>query len=311
MGPHAMTIWPAIGRGRIPLATRAERFELPDGDFVDLAWIGEPDSRAPVTAIFHGLEGSIDSSYVRGIGRAIAARGWRAVLMHFRGCSGEPNRLPRGYHAGDTADVRVFLAELRRRYPEAPLGAVAYSLGGNVLLKYLGEEGAAGVLDAAVAVSVPMMLSPCSQRLQRGFSRVYDRWLLTSLKAHVRRKRDRMPHAVPLDDRVLGRIQTLWDFDEHITGPVHGFAGAEDYYARSSSRPFLARIAIPTTIIQAKDDPFMTEAVLPEARELSAAVTLELSEHGGHVGFVSGPIHAPVHWLEARIPELLAETLER
>jgi uncharacterized protein len=302
-----MTIWPAVLRRRVPLVTRTERFELPDGDYVDLAWVGDPDPAAPVVAIFHGLEGSIDSGYVRGVLQAIAARGWRGVLMHFRGCSGEPNRLARGYHAGDTGDARVFLAELKRRYPRAPLGAVAYSLGGNMLLKYLGEEGPDSIVDAAIAVSAPMLLSPCAARLQRGFSRVYDRWLLTSLKAHVRRKRDLFVHAVPLDDAVLAKIKTLWDFDEKITGPVHGFLGAEDYYAKSSSLPYLAKIEVPTTILQARDDPFMSDAVIPSEGDLSAAVTLELSEQGGHVGFVSGPIHAPIHWLEQRIPELFAE----
>lgn len=308
-GPHAMTIYPALFRPRVPLSSRLERFELPDGDFVDLAWVGDPPPEAPVVAVFHGLEGSLESSYVRGILSVLAAHGWRAVLMHFRGCSGEPNRLPRTYHAGETEDPRAFLRALRARYPEAPLAAIAYSLGGNILLKYLGEEGAACGLAAAVAVSVPMMLSPCSRRLQRGFSRVYDRWLLHSLKAHTRRKRGGVDEGLDLSDPALARNRNLWQFDDRITGPLHGFAGAEAYYQACSSRPFLRQIGCPTLIIQAKDDPFMSPEVIPRADELSPSVRLELSEAGGHVGFVSGPVRRPEYWLEQRIPSFLAGPL--
>lgn len=308
-GPHSMTIFPSIFRRKPVLSTRRERFELPDGDFVDLDWVeGGAREDSPLVLVLHGLEGSIDSAYVRGILAALQRRGWRAVLMHFRGCSGETNRLRRAYHSGETEDVRVIAGELLRRFPKAPLAMVGYSLGGNVLLKYLGEEGSRARVAGAVAVSVPMMLSPCADRLRRGFSRVYDRWLLTSLRASFSRKSSQVELGLNLSANDLAQIVCLRDFDDKITGPLHGFTGADDYYAKSSSRQYLARIERPTLILHARDDPFMTEAVLPDEAELSPSVTLEVSSSGGHVGFVGGnnPL-APNYWLEERIPEFLAE----
>jgi predicted alpha/beta-fold hydrolase len=314
-----MTIVPSIARLRVPLQTRRERIELPDGDFLELDWVDALDAAAsaasardaaPLVLVLHGLEGSIDSPYARGLLTRLQQKNWRAVLMHFRGCSGEPNRLPRSYHSGETEDVRFIVELLRARFPNAPLAIVGYSLGGNVLLKYLGEEGEKSRVKIAIAVSVPMMLAPCADRLRRGFSRVYDRWLLTSLRASFRAKSARVELGLQLTSDGLKRIGCLREFDDRITGPLHGFSGADDYYDRSSSRQYLARIHAPTVILQARDDPFMTEAVIPEPNELSSAVTLELSKAGGHVGFVSGknPL-APSYWLEARIPELLSEAL--
>jgi uncharacterized protein len=310
-GPHLATIFPALARRRVPLAARRQTFELPDGDFVELAWVdGSANEHTPAVLVLHGLEGSIDSPYVRGILAAIARRGWRAVLLHFRGCAGAPNRLARAYHSGETGDVRTIVEYLARELPRAPLAIIGYSLGGNVLLKYLGEEGAQARsrVAGAVAVSVPLLLAPCADRLRRGFSRVYDRWLLRSLRASFRRKSAQVDLGLPLSRADLARISCLREFDDKITAPLHGFAGADDYYQRSSSRPYLAQIEVPTLILQARDDPFMTEAVLPAETELSTAVTLELSERGGHVGFISGnnPF-APEYWLERRIPEFLAE----
>ncbi|MFO0729328.1 MAG: hydrolase [Myxococcota bacterium] len=297
--PHLMTIFPVVARRRPKVQARRERLELPDGDFVDLAWVGQ--ARSPLVVVLHGLEGSLDSPYVRGILSAIEARGWRGLLMHFRGCSGEPNRLARAYHSGETEDLRTLLRLIRAR-GEEPAAAVGYSLGGNVLLKYLGEEGSSAGLSAAVAVSVPMMLAPCADRLQRGFSKLYDRWLLSSLKKSMRRKARQVPLGVELSTG----IDSIRSFDEQVTAPLHGFSGADDYYARASSRPYLPKIRTPTLILQARDDPFLTEEVLPGPAELPAGVTLEISEHGGHVGFVGGnnPF-APDYWLERRIPEFL------
>lgn len=308
-GPHSRTLVGALASRAPVITTRRERVELPDGDFLDLDWIGEQaPPEAPLVLVLHGLEGSVRSSYVRGVLDAIARRGWRGVVMHFRGCSGEPNRLARAYHSGETEDARALIARLVEQHPRAPLFAVGYSLGGNVLLKYLGEQGADTPVRAAVAVSVPLMLAPCADRLGRGFSRVYDRWLLHSLRASVVRKLARVELGHGLTPAVVRKIDSLRAFDERVTAPLHGFAGADDYYARSSSRPFLRRIARPTWIIQAKDDPFMTEAVIPEPHELSPSVTLELSEVGGHVGFVDGAVPwAPRRWLDARIVEVLAE----
>lgn len=304
-GPHLMTMVPALAR-RVELpATRAERVELPDGDFVDLAWVGDGRVGVPRVLVLHGLEGSLASPYVRGILGAIDARGWRAVLMHFRGTSGEPNRLARAYHSGDTADVRHVLDVLAARGEHVD-AAVGYSLGGNVLLKLLGEDRAASPLRAAVAVSAPLLLAPCADRLRRGASRVYDRWLLASLVARLREKERRLG----LTPVPQARLTCIRDFDEHVTAPLHGFAGADDYYARSSSRPFLRHVARPTLILHALDDPFMTPEVVPAADELAPSVRLELAPRGGHVGFVEGgnPLR-PRYWLDVRIPAFLAEAL--
>ena len=309
-GPHLMTMYPVFFRPRISLTSTRERFTLPDGDFVDLDWV-EPtlDGAEPTLTvlILHGLEGSIESHYARGLLTAFAARGWRGVLMHFRGCSGEPNLQPRAYHSGETEDARAVIAHLAERL-DSPLAAVGYSLGGNVLLKYLGENGSDAPLVAASAVSVPLMLSPCAARLQRGFSRIYDQWLLRMLKDSFRRRRaavDLGPVGA-VNERTITSIKA---YDDHITAPLHGFADAEDYYARSSSRPFLSRIAVPTLILHAVDDPFMTPDVIPEESELSPVVTLELSARGGHVGFIEGTPWRPKYWLEQRIPEFLAQTI--
>ena len=301
-----MTMFPVLCRPRAPVAARRERLELHDGDFVDLDWVGEDRAR-PLVLVLHGLEGSIESPYVRGILRAIEARGWRGLLMHFRGCSGEPNRARRAYHSGETEDLGSVVAHVRKVHGPGPLAAVGYSLGGNVLLKYLGETGEESPFQAAVAVSVPLLLAPCSDRLQRGFSKIYDRWLLMSLLASLKRKRRQVDLDLDLSGR---RIRSIRAFDEHVTAPLHGFSGADDYYAKASSRPYLPRIQTPTLILQARDDPFLTEEVLPSASELGPDVTLEISEAGGHVGYVSGPNpFSPVYWLEQRIPDFLATRL--
>lgn len=283
------------------MATRRERVMLPDGDFIDVDWLGD---RGPIVIVLHGLSGSSDSHYVRGILRAAVRQGWRGALMHFRGCSGEPNRLLRSYHAGDTADLRFFVELLRRREPQTPLAAVGYSLGGNVLLKWLGEQGSDAPLRAAVAVSVPFELAAATERLMQGFSRIYELHLLRSLQAAITQKREVVE--LPWDQSAVAGIASLREFDERVTAPLHGFLGADDYYARSSCRAFLPRIAVPTLILHAADDPFMPRSVIPGEKELSSYTTLELSPHGGHVGFISGSLRAPQFWLETRVPEYLA-----
>lgn len=298
---HLQTLWASLVR-RVPRpALRRERLELPDGDFVDLDWTTRPDG--PVVIILHGLQGSSDSNYARGLSGSLHQQGYRAVLMHFRGCSGEPNRLPRFYHAGDTGDLHTVIHALRAREPHIPLAAVGYSLGGNVLLKYLGQHGGAP-LTCAVAVSVPFDLHDAARRLERGLSRVYQYGLLRSLRLAVREKFQYAPAPINLDD--LAEINTIREYDDKITAPLHGFSGVDDYYTKSSCRQFLSRIQTPTLILHAADDPFMTPAAIPAQAELSRHVTLELSERGGHVGFVCGgtPWKAR-YWLEQRIPDYL------
>jgi predicted alpha/beta-fold hydrolase len=305
-GPHLQTLWPALFRFNPRPARRRERLELPDGDFLDLDWtLGQ---HGPIILVLHGLEGSSDSGYARGLLATVAAQGWRGVVMHFRGCSGESNRLTRSYNAGDTADIAYVVDWLRQREPTTPLACVGYSLGGNALLKWLGET-ATTVPQAAVAVSVPFLLNEAAQRLRKGISRLYQHHLLHQLRANYRRKqRARIP--IPMSLREMAKLRDFYAFDDQITAPLHGYQGVDDYYARASCRRYLGGIRTPTLIVQAIDDPFMLPSVLPSPEELANSVTLELSRYGGHVGFVTGawPWRAG-YWLEQRIPAFLTEYL--
>jgi predicted alpha/beta-fold hydrolase len=297
-GPHLQTIYPSLlRRRRHPELTR-ERIDLPDGDFVDLDWT-RADGRALVL-VLHGLEGSLESHYTGGILMALRAAGYRAVLMYFRGCSGEPNRLARRYHSGDTADLRHVLGRLAARGERQPLAVVGYSLGGNVLLKSLGERAGMESVRTAVAVSVPFDLDRAAHRLNQGFSRAYQRYLLRKLRRSYRAK---LPvHPLPVAEQRLDALDTFRKFDDAVTAPLHGFRDVDDYYGRASSRQYLRAIETPTLILHAVDDPFIPADAIPAENELGPGVTLELSRHGGHVGFVAGalPFRAR-YWLEARI----------
>ncbi len=307
---HAQTCFASMIRTKQKAMARDERLELPDGDFVDLTWFGT--GIGPVIIILHGLGGSGESAYARGIVGPLTDRGFRVVIMHFRGCSGVPNRKLRAYHSGETEDFRYLVSVLRERLGSTPLGAVGYSLGGNVLLKYLGEEGERASLDAAVSVCAPLVLSKCAERLGRGLSRVYQWYLLISLKRGLREKMRSMGAGLHLglEPRDVKRIRTIPAFDEYVTAPLHGFHSADDYYDKSSSRQFLGAIRCPVLVLQARDDPFMQPDVLPEARELSDSVELEISPGGGHVGFVTGPVPwKPIYWLDDKIPDYLTVRL--
>lgn len=286
-----------------------ETLELHDGDFVDLCWTNP--GRGPIVAVFHGLEGGIGSHYARGILAAIQNAGWQGVFMHFRGCSRRLNRLPRSYHSGDTGDIAFLLNALRGRFPDARLAAVGFSLGGNALLKYLGEAPGRKILSAAAAVSVPFDLAAGADRLSRGFSRLYQRHLLRRLQNKIidKFKSTAVP-ALPGVRNGIRSLNTFRRFDDAVTAPLHGFAGVNDYYLRSSCRGYLRGIEVPTLIIHARDDPFLTAAAIPDAPELANCVTVELCGSGGHVGFVGGRTPwAPRYWLEQRIPEFLREHL--
>ncbi|MBT9556519.1 MAG: alpha/beta fold hydrolase [Myxococcales bacterium] len=285
--PHVQTLLGAIVRPQVAPFVRRERLELPDGDFVDVDHGPEPvDERAPIVVILHGLEGSSASGYVRLVAHHLLVRGASVVALNFRSCSGVPNRLPRLYHSGETADLSSLLAHLRRESPGRSLRAVGFSLGGNVLLKYLGERGDAALLDRAVAVSVPFELAACSTSLSRGFARVYSHHLLSSLHGKLRA---RAAELAPFCDPAAGlRARTFRDFDDAVTAPLHGFSSADDYFARSSSRPFVAHIRRPTLVLQAEDDPFVPAHAIPWAEaEASGQVRLDVSPHGGHVGFIA------------------------
>lgn len=301
-GGHLQTIVAAMLRAAPVVAWRRERLELPDGDFVDLDWHGPPPGAGPLVLLLHGLGGGPESPYIRDQAAGLARAGVPVVLLCFRGCSGEPNRLPRGYHSGETEDVGAVLGHLRDRFPDARLAAVGFSLGGNVLLKYLGEQGEAAPLAAAVAVSVPLELGPCARKLSQGLSRAYRGHLLRKLRAGVRAKAGLLAGHVDVPAVLAAR--DFEAFDDRLTAPLHGFASARDYYARCSSRPFLAHIRRPTLVIQAIDDPFMPPSVIPGADELAASVWLERSATGGHVGFL-GAGRRP--WLPGRVRGWLAD----
>jgi len=306
---HAQTVFASKLRPSPPLQIERERLELDDGDFLDLSWLPERglDADAPIVIVLHGLNGTLESKYARGLLRQVDAHGARGVLMHFRG-SLEPNRLPRGYHSGETGDFAAVIAHVARYFPRAPLAAVGYSLGGNVLLKYLGEQGDDSPLACATAVSAPYDLKGCAEAIRHGLARFYQAHLINGMREAVESKFRFMDPPQPLPD--LRGLRDFFAFDDAVTAPLHGFDGAEDYYARSSSGPFLQHIRAPTLILHAQDDPFMSADIVPAQADLSPAVRFELSRHGGHVGFVAaGRLGQPVYWLEQRIPEFLRERL--
>lgn len=303
-GPHAQTMLPSLLRPLPALDIRSEALELPDGDYVNLGWAGEHNAGAPIVVLIHGLTGGFTSKYLRGTARRLIARGWRCVLFEQRGAGPVPNRLPRSYHHGASEDLRLVLAELRRREPRTRLAAAGWSLGGNVLLKCLGEDGGASPLVAAFAASAPFELRTCAEKLRTGSARLYQHKLLTELKAGLRRKYARLPQPDTLEAAYAAR--DFFAFDDAITAPSNGYADAEDYYARAACGAYLRGIGIPTLIVHALDDPFMRPAIVPEASALSPQVTLELSRRGGHVGFVgAGAFGLPVMWLERHIAEFL------
>lgn len=311
--PHLQTLLPRLFRRKIKQQPFWQRLELPDGDFIDLAWSEEPERarHKPRLVLFHGLEGSFYSPYAHGLLNVCKQRGWLGVVMHFRGCSGEPNRSARAYHSGETSDARFFLNWLPENLGQAPTTAVGYSLGGNMLGCYLAEEGTQAPLQAAVIVSAPLMLGPCSQQLEQGFSRVYNRYLVGQLKQSTERKLIRYPQSLPLPGLALKHIHSLREFDDAITAPLHGFKDSSDYYQRCSALPLLPQITIPLLIIHAKDDPFMAPEVIPAREELPDNIEYQLTEHGGHVGFVTGTWNRPEMWLEQRIPEWLSPYMEK
>jgi predicted alpha/beta-fold hydrolase len=299
---HAQTLWPAVMRRRNAPTVRWERLELDDGDFLDLAWHGPRD--APVVLFLHGLEGSLESHYAGGIMQALASAGLQTCMMHFRNCGREPNRLPISYHSGKTDDPQRVLEHIAATCGSPPTGAVGISLGGNVLLKWLGEQGEHSALRRAVAVSVPFRLEQAARRLEDGGSRLYKRHLLRAMRASYRRKFARMPSPLNVD---IDRLDTFFAFDDAVTAALHGFDGVDDYYARCSSRQFLPSIRVPTLILHASDDPFMYPETAPDVSELPDQVTLELTPRGGHIGFVDGstPWRAG-YYAERRIAEWLS-----
>jgi len=311
-GPHARTIWGRFFRRTPPLDTRVERWDTDDGDFVDLVRLDAP-AGAPHLVMLHGLEGTARSHYARGLFLEAARRGWAADLLLFRGCSGELNRAARFYHSGETSDVEAVARRLFSADPGAPFLFAGVSLGGNVLLKWLGENGDALTrrVIAAAAVSVPFDLARASRHISRGFSRVYERHFLRSLRRKALAKLDRYPDLAPRNR--IEAARTLYEFDDAVTAPVHGFVDADDYYSRSSSIGFLSAIKVPTLLLSAIDDPFLPADVLREVQQIVAGnshIEVEFLAKGGHVGFISGqnPLR-PFYYAEWRVSQFLERAL--
>lgn len=304
-GEHGQTVFSTLFRQTPNVPYKRERLELPDGDFVDIDW--GPDAPGPIVILLHGLEGSSGSFYMLGMTSSLAAMGWQALALNFRSCSGEMNRLPRFYHSGETGDL-AFLVEHLQLKSRRPMAAVGYSLGGNVLLRYLGEKGSKSPFFAAAAVSVPYLLKEASRRIHQGMSVIYERRFLRLLEKKSQAKAKAFPeHGI--DGRT--RFTTLYEFDNQVTAPIHGFKSAADYYKKCSSMFVLDAIQTPSLLVHAKDDPFMTESVIPKPANLSKHLRLELSSQGGHVGFVGrGKGLRPTYFLEQRIPEFLKQHAE-
>lgn len=303
---HAQTVYASLfAHAPHPRFTR-ERWDAPDGDFVDVDFLaGSPGT--PWVHLFHGLEGSSRSRYARMLMHYARNRGWRGSVSHFRGCSGEPNRLARAYHSGDSDEADWVLRRIRERAGGAPLFAVGVSLGGNVLAKWLGEHGEAAshIVERAAVVCAPVDLLAAADALENGLARMYAHHFLVTLKRSSLAKLERFPGLY--DARAVRRSWTLRQFDDVVTSRLHGFRDANDYYTRASSKPVLGRIAVPTLLLNARDDPFMAEAALPTEREVSGAVKLEFPARGGHVGFVSGPFPGHIEWLPQRLLHFLED----
>lgn len=300
-GGHAQTIYPFLLR-RPEVKFRRERCATPDGDFVDFDWIDGPQS-APLCVLFHGLEGNSQSHYARAFAQAVVARVWRGVIPHFRGCSGEPNRLPRAYHSGDAEEIGWMLSRIKPRAGHSPLFAAGVSLGGNALLSWLGREGgrAREVLTRAASVSAPVDLTAGGLAIDQGFSRVYAWHFLLTLRPKSLAKARSFPEHFNIPS--IRRAYSIQAFDDAVTAPMFGYRNALDYWQRASSKPLLARIEVPTLLLNARNDPFMPAAALPRLDEVSPAVTLEQPEEGGHVGFPSGPFPGRTDWLPDRLIE--------
>lgn len=303
--PHLQTLAPRFIRKQALFEPHWQTLTTPDNDFLDLAWseniTQESKVDKPIFILFHGLEGCFYSPYANGLMHAFAKEGWLSVMMHFRGCSGKPNHLARAYHSGEVEDARFFLSHLNERFPEQKKVAVGISLGGNMLANYLAQYSENPLIDAATIVSAPLDLSACSQRIEQGFSKIYKTYLLSSLKKNALRKHHLLKGELDLSYHSIKRVTKLYEFDDLITAPLHGFKDAEDYYNRCSGIKRLKEISLPTQIIHAKDDPFMTDDVIPKF-VLPDNIDYRLFEQGGHVGFVTGSALKPRFWLEEVLP---------
>jgi predicted alpha/beta-fold hydrolase len=301
-GGHLQTIVPSLFRPpRVPFERR--RWDTPDGDFIDVDFCGAPEAEKQLV-LFHGLEGCSDSHYARAFAAHAVRRGWRLAIPHFRGCSGEPNRKPRAYHSGDSDEVDWILA----RFP-GPVWAAGVSLGGNALLKWLGERGEAakGRVQRAAAVSAPLDLAAAGNALDRGLNRLlYTRHFLATLRPKSLAKLELFPGLYDAD--AIRAARTFREFDNLVTAPLHGFRDTDDYWGRASSGQYLEGVRVPTLLLNARNDPFLPEhALLAAAQKAPPCVVLEFPATGGHAGFPAGPFPGRHGWLAERVFRFLEQ----
>ena len=314
-GPHAQTLAGRFLRSERGVVFRREQWPTPDGDILEVDFADVPGrtwsqlgGRAPIALLLHGLEGSARTGYAHETYKALAERGIRGVGLNFRSCGGATPKAKRMYHAGETSDPGLVLEGLHERFGDVPLFAIGFSLGANVLLKLLGEGSAS--VQAAAVVSPPFDLSACVHRIEQGFSRVYSRHLSRGLKGKLRLRLEDF-RGLDIDAPAGLKGRTLRDFDQFVTAPLHGFHGADDYYARSSSGGFVAGIQVPTLILRSLDDPFLAADDVPhEVIAKSPHLDLRLSEHGGHVAFLASSRRGGVRcWAEETAADWFAERI--
>ena len=313
-GAHLPTVWGKKVRVQPAVHERLERLVTPDDDHLSLARVGTPRSGIPHLLVLHGLEGTVRSNYAQGLLAQARARGWSADLMLFRSCDGAINKARRLYHSGETADIDFVVRTLIGRHPDIDLRVVGVSLGGNVMLKWLGEQGNRLPVNVsrAAGVSVPYDLAAGSRYLERGLGPLYTSHFIKRLRAKTLAKLDLYPDLCDRD--ALMQAKTFWEFDEVVTGPVHGFSNAHDYYTRSSSMQFIANVRRPTLLFNAVNDPFLPSVVLDETRGAAKGndhLHLEFSKLGGHVGWTEGQPWSPSFFMERHVVDWLADTPPR
>ena len=309
-GPHLPTIWGKLARRRPPVHDRLERWPAPDGDHLTLVRMGTIRPGVPHLLIFHGLEAKITAKYAHGMLDQARKRGWSGDMLMFRTCDGEVNSARRFYHSGETTDCDFVIRSLTTLYPSLHLVLCGVSLGGNVILKWLGEqrERVPPEVKRAAAVSVPYDLEAGARFMEHGFAPMYVRHFLKTLTAKTLKKLERYPDLC--DRGKLLAAKSFWDFDDALTGPVHGFTGAHDYYFRSSSIRFLDKIRVPTLLMSAWDDPFLPSRILEQVREIARGnpnLHLEFSPKGGHTGWIEGNPWNQRYYMEERVVRWLAE----
>ena len=309
---HLQTLAAKFIRRNHTLVTYTETLELPDDDFIELAWTEKPNKHntKPIIVVLHGLEGSKNSHYATGMLNALKNQGWIAVLMHFRGCSGKPNRQASSYHSGDIRDISYLTEQLVTRYRHCEFAIVGFSLGGNVVTQYLAQVPN-NPYQAAIVICAPLDLASCSARINQGFSQLYQKYLLQMLKKSTLVKiNTKVIHNIK--DTKIHSLKTIYDFDEQVTAPLNGFANAQDYYQQASGNRVIEKIKQPCLFIHAADDPFLNHQHTLPKQKLPENITFEVSTHGGHVGFIYGnnPLK-PQYWLEKRTPGFLRKYLAR